>query len=275
MKNILIPTDFSDVSGSALEYGLQLARHFGAKVILLHAYHIPMPVTEAPVVLISDEDLRRENLSTLNKFRDKLLLQGIGQGLEIECIVESGFAVDEIPAVAAKSHADLIVMGVSGTGMVDEYLVGSSTSGVIRNTKIPVLVVPRGCSYRKLEHIGLAYDYKGVVDRSRLETLKELCRSFHAHLYVFCMEKEGEKISVDKAVSGLRLENILQDVQHSLHFPKQDDFVEGINQFAADHALEMVSMLPHKHGILERLLNRSITRKMVFHAQVPLLVVPN
>lgn len=275
MKNILIPTDFSDASGSALEYGLHLARHFGAKVTLLHAYHIPVPATEAPIVLISDEDLRRENMATLQKFRDKLLLQGAGQGLEIECRVEPGFAVDEIPAVAAKSQAELIVMGVSGTGMVNEYLIGSSTVGVIRNTKIPVLVIPKGHGFKKPGHIGFAFDYKGAVQHRQIESLKQMAKSFQAHLQVFCLEKESEKISVDKAVSGVKLENTLQDVPHSLHFPKGEDVVEGINHFADQHDIDMLAMLPHEHGILERIMNRSITRKMVFHTRLPLLVLPS
>ncbi len=275
MKNILIPTDFSDASGSALEYGLQLAREFGSKVILLHAYHIPVPATEAPIVLISDEDLRRENMATLQKFRDKLLLQGAAQGLDIECMVEAGFAVDEIPAVARKTEADLIVMGVSGSGMVSEYLIGSSTVGVIRNTKVPVLVIPKGHGFKKPKSIGFAYDYKGAVQHWQIDRLKQMVKAFQSHLYVFCMEKEGEKITVDKAVSGVRLEDTLQDTPHSLHFPKSGDIVEGINHFAAEHEVGMLAMLPHEHGILERIMNRSITKKMVFHTQLPLLVLPS
>lgn len=275
MKNILIPTDFSDASGTALEYGLNLARHFGAKVTLLHAYHIPVPATEAPVVLVSDEDLRRENMSTLQKFRDRLLLQGAGQGLEIDCLVAPGFAVDEIPAVAAKSGADLIVMGVSGSGLVSEYLIGSSTVGVIRNTKTPVLVIPKGHPFKKPSRFAFAFDYKGVVQHWQLERLKEMTKSFQAHINVFCLEKEEEKVTVDKAVSGVRLEDMLQDVPHSLHFPKGEDLVEGINLFASDHQADILAMLPHEHGILDRVLNRSITRKMVFHTQLPLLVLPS
>jgi hypothetical protein len=37
----------------------------------------------------------------------------------------------------------------------------------------------------------------------------------------------------------------------------------------------MLAMLPHEHGILERIMNRSITKKMVFHTQLPLLVLPS
>jgi hypothetical protein len=89
------------------------------------------------------------------------------------------------------------------------------------------------------------------------------------------MEKEGERINVDKAISGMRLEDSLQDTPHSLHFPKGDDITEGINHFAAEHNIGLVAMVPHEHGVLDRIMNRSNTRKMVFHTQLPLLVLPS
>ena len=42
MKKIVVPTDFSDVAQNALIYALELAKAFGAELLLVHTYELPI-----------------------------------------------------------------------------------------------------------------------------------------------------------------------------------------------------------------------------------------
>ncbi len=45
MERILVPVDFSDPSGRALEHAIDLAKTFGAKIDLIHVYHAPVAIS--------------------------------------------------------------------------------------------------------------------------------------------------------------------------------------------------------------------------------------
>jgi nucleotide-binding universal stress UspA family protein len=271
MNKILVPTDFSHSAETSTEYAAAMAQFMGAELLLFHAFHIPIPSTEAPVVLISEDDLRNENLATLQKHAKSL--EQKFPGSKISCLVNSGFAAEEVPKVAISQKVDLIVMGVGGSGMVDEYLFGSTTVGVIRHTKIPVLVIPKNQVFSPPSGIVFSCDYSDLRQVSTVDLIKFITKKFSSHLYVLSVEREGDRISLEKAISGVHIEEAFSDVKHSLHFPYDEDVVSGINEFAEKHKAGWVIMIPHEHGFLDRLLNRSLTRKMVFHTHTPLFVV--
>ena len=62
MKTILFPTDYSETAKNALQYALNLAKFSHAKIILLHAYQIPVPTGEVPVMMISPKELEKDNI---------------------------------------------------------------------------------------------------------------------------------------------------------------------------------------------------------------------
>lgn len=271
MRKFLVPTDFSRSAESSAEYAAAMAQYMNAGIVLFHAFHIPIPSTEAPVVLISEEDLKNENMATLQKYAKSI--QEKFPGLEVSCLVSSGFAAEEIPRVAISEKIDLVVMGVGGSGMVDEYLFGSTTVGVIRHTKIPVLVIPKNHVFAPPAGIVFSCDYSDLRQVSTVDLIKSITKDFNSHLYILSVEREGDRVSLEKAISGVHIEEGFKDIKHSLHFPYGDDVVAGINEFADKHKADWIIMIPHEHGFLDRLLNRSMTRKMVFHTHVPLFVI--
>ncbi|MCX6295413.1 MAG: universal stress protein, partial [Bacteroidetes bacterium] len=91
MKTVLIATDYSAAAKNASRYGIQLARILKAKVILLHAYQIPILVTEVPVIADFDE-FEKESLR--NILAEKKILDPQME-LDIECISSFGFVVDD------------------------------------------------------------------------------------------------------------------------------------------------------------------------------------
>jgi nucleotide-binding universal stress UspA family protein len=63
-------------------------------------------------------------------------------GLEVEGIIAEGHPAEEIMKYAEKNSFDLIVMGTLGKSGLDRFLMGSVADKVIRNSRIPVIVVP-------------------------------------------------------------------------------------------------------------------------------------
>ena len=143
MKQVLVPTDFSDASDAALRYGIALARAFHAKLHLLHIPEHPraMAIEEYPIGLVSTlRNVAHERLG-------QLLTEQEYRELVPERAMRIGLPCDEIVRYAGENDIDLIVMGTHGRRGVARVLMGSVAEHVVRTAPCPVLTV-RGPQYQ-------------------------------------------------------------------------------------------------------------------------------
>ena len=272
MKTIIVPTDFSETANNAVLYAAELAASIKAKLLLVHAYHVPVQVNEVPFVTITEVELKRDNEKALKKLEKKITSKV--KGSNIETIAESGFAADVIQNITSERNVDLIIMGISGAGAVGEALLGSVAVDTVRNGEVPVIIVPADAKFVKPGKIVFAYDYADVKDKSTIAAIIQLVKLFGSRLMIVNVINESESATFKKAVAGLRMEGMLEGVEHTLHFPVNNSVIDGINDFVRDTDAGMVAMIAHKHNVFYRLFNLSSTKKMAFHTKVPLLAIP-
>lgn len=139
-KTILVPTDLGDSSDEVIDYALELAATFGAKIHLLNVIGIPtLGVPELGVALTSSviDGMIRDNQIALEKLADRK--RGVVPFGEL--LLRTGDARDVICQTAKELHADMIVMGTHGRRGVTRALLGSVTESVIRLSPCPVLTV--------------------------------------------------------------------------------------------------------------------------------------
>jgi nucleotide-binding universal stress UspA family protein len=142
IKNILVPTDFSEPAGAAVEYARTLAAEFRSRLHLLHVVAEPFAYpwgTELSTfslanLLSESETGALERLKALAK--DLSLPAG-----SIEVSASIGRPVDKILEYIGQHHADLVVLGTHGRGMVGHLLIGSVAERVVRRSPVPVLTV--------------------------------------------------------------------------------------------------------------------------------------
>ena len=142
-KRILVPVDGSSTSDKGLDEAAKLARGAGAKLLLLHIVDdtVAFSSPEGAGVSVVLDALRASGQQALEKatvrarrarLQAKTLLVDNFTGRVAEAIVEQ----------ATRWRADLIVMGTHGRRGMDRLLLGSNAELVIRNSTVPVLLVP-------------------------------------------------------------------------------------------------------------------------------------
>jgi len=140
---ILVPTDFSIQSESALAYARELAERFGASIHLLHVLEDPYATsayaTEVygylpPGLKETWQKNAEEKLDTLLPAADRIRLG-------VTSAVIFGRPAAAIVEYAEEEKADLIVMGTHGRGGVTHLLLGSVAERVVRAAPCPVLTV--------------------------------------------------------------------------------------------------------------------------------------
>ena len=273
MKTILIPTDYSDSANNALQYAIELAEFSNAKIILLHVYHIPIPTGEFPMMIISPQELEKENSAGIKKLEAKVLKQVSGK-IKIESIARAGFALDEILDIVKEKKVDVVVMGMKGAGKLKEVLIGSNVTSLMKKATCPVIVVPEKAKFQQIKKIVYACDYEKINNHSALEPLWELANTYGAEIMIFNVKDSRVHPPRSKEmIEGIRLEHWLGRVKHSYWFSESHDIVEAINDFVKKNHAVMIAMLGHKHSFPENLIHKSTTKNMAFHSNTPILAL--
>lgn len=271
MKRILTTTDFSIPADNAVMYAAGLAQSLEASLTILNCFHIPLSTNELPAPLATIQEMENSSTEALETLKKKVLEKFPLVVIHIH--TATGSTVDEISNYAQKHHMDLIVMGITGAGKFTERLIGSTSTSVVKNTKCPVLIIPKDSQFGKFTKVGLACDLKEILHPTSFTVLKELSQHFGSSLEILNVLKPEEKSTFKKAVVGIKLEHILRETPHSLYFPENKDVILGIEDFIGRHKIDIITMVSRRHNIIEKVFHESNTKRMAFHTHIPLLVI--
>lgn len=143
MKQVLVPTDFSEPADTALAYGRELAARFGATLHVLHvAENIYVTTLGAETYVNVAPDLQHDLEESARRRLDDLILDSDGSGPRTKAVVMTSappaFAIVDY----AKDHdIDVIVMGTHGRTGFSHLMMGSVAERVVRLASCPVLTV--------------------------------------------------------------------------------------------------------------------------------------
>ncbi|MGE5107974.1 MAG: universal stress protein [Sphingobacteriales bacterium] len=271
MKTILVPIDFSETSINAARYAAQFALQIGGKVMLLHAYQYPVAYPVDKGLQLTDEGIKEINMKELNKV--KRMIEAEIPLVKLEYIVINGILSGVINVFAENFRTDLIVMGLSGAGKLKEVLIGSNTLDVASNTKIPVIIVPEKCRFRKVDNVALATDFRDVVENIPDKQVKYLLEATNARLHVVNVDYHHEYATADSPFQSGLLDAMFEGYQPHYHFVEDYNIVEGLSRYVEEKNIDLLVTVPHKHNLLHKLFVPSHTRQIVFHSKVPVMIV--
>ena len=149
-KNILLPTDGSELATRAVDQGIALAKAVGAKVTVLTVVEHFRVFTTNPVLLeASIQEYRKQAAEHGQKVLGEASAKAEAAGVAVATMSRTGdVAWEQIVAAAAESGADLVAMASHGRSGLSALMLGSQTSRVLAHSKVPVLVL-RGVVARK------------------------------------------------------------------------------------------------------------------------------
>ncbi len=138
-RNIVIATDGSENSQRAISCGVEIAKLSGATVHALYVVDTPSMISETWTAgkEMVHELIIREGKKVLSKVK-KIIEDS---GVEVKEVLLEGYPSEEIINFAENNNMDLIVMGTLGKTGLERFLVGSVAENVVRNSKVPVMVI--------------------------------------------------------------------------------------------------------------------------------------
>jgi nucleotide-binding universal stress UspA family protein len=140
IKSILVPLDFSAPSRKALQYAVGWARHFGAKLTLLHVVEpagTPDFAASFPLAMETDQQIAAARTEMEHLVKTARIPRGVVEKI----LVRVGRAFHEITEASRTLKPDLILISTHGYTGLKHVLLGSTTERVVRHAPCPVFVL--------------------------------------------------------------------------------------------------------------------------------------
>jgi nucleotide-binding universal stress UspA family protein len=142
MKNILVSIDFNKNEKLLIDKAFQLAKPFDSKLWLLHITAPEPAFVGYEVGPQNVRDWRAAELKKEHKLIEEYTTKLKEKGVEVEGLLIEGATIETVIEEAKKLNVDLIVVGHHKYNFLYKAFVESISSGIIKKSKIPVLLVP-------------------------------------------------------------------------------------------------------------------------------------
>lgn len=273
MKKILVPTDFSATADKALDYAIQIAKKSSGEIILLHVCTLPMAeLADDPAEMKKYNHLK---LAEANKQLFSYKGSVTEPNVTLKTIIVESEIVEGITEVADNHDVDLILMGTQGASGIKALVMGSHTSAVVAATRIPVIAVPSKYTGGTPKSIVLALEED--EDDKVLSPVFELRNLFNSKLKTLTFTSQDAAVvemrrhdhTLTESSSRLKTDYQLEELASDHIFGR--DFNEALEIYTKEKNVNLVVMITHRKNLLQRLFRISMTRKMTYSTDIPLL----
>lgn len=262
MKKILVPTDFSPTAQNAMLYAIDLANRFGSTITLLHAY-ATVPVSSSFVdVSVYIKDVIEPKITA----QAQATTAALRNGASVETRIVWKSIAEAIKEVTEQELYDLIVMGTKGASGWRDFF-GTHTSSVLKNTDLPLFVVPDSFAFRQIKTIVLGVDEIGKFDETTLQPLLTIAKNYGAFLRIYHKDEtdDGPNTAIDPFLHGLERTYYYELTTESLY--------KSMHDFAQELHGDLLCMIRRKRDFLEAIFHDSATFSEVLHSALPLLLL--
>lgn len=270
MKTIIVATDFSPAALNAANYAIAMAAAIQADILLLHVCTPPVSFSEIPVTVNIDE-MQKDAEKEMTLLKDQMIQKTAGRvNVRSEVIIGSVFP--ELKTVCERIEPYTVVMGSQGTTAAERLLFGSHAVYAMKHLEWPLITVPQGAALSAVKKIGLACDFDKVVDTIPAEEIKTIVKDFNAKLHILNTGTKKEFKPELVFESGL-VQEMLGGLNPEYHFITSENTEDAILDFAEKNKIDLLVVLPKRHGLLDRIVHKSHTSKFVLHSHVPVMAL--
>ena len=259
MKKILCPTDFSETAQNSIAYAAKIAQVSNAELVLFHEHSLWSLSTEE---IIMGSNVRTARIA---EELEEACAQ-ISQAFHISCtanVVASGQTLVSL-IEKYEDEFDLIVMGIDNRFDFLTYLAGSRAFQVSKNTRLPLVLVPKNYVFKSIDHIAFAFDpiEKRETNVTQLTEWAEIWKS---------------EVSLLEAVhSDKQVVTAVGESKGSLQIPVEQ--IEKAHTASSIHAYmisgkaDMLALYSRNRGFFERLFHASVIKDLSSRAVYPLFI---
>ena len=276
MKKILVPTDFSKTSLTALETAFDIAKKAGATIYVLHVVEEATPdsyrVTGEWRKGEWDDKLYMYKLLEKAKAQlEKLVQDPRFAAVKLVGELRLGNPFHGMNAIISEQKVDLVVMGTRGVTNMQAMVIGTNTERVVRLSRCPILTVqkkPTSTDFKSIVYATAMSKDEEIFSR----IVKRTQSLYNSTIHLVRINTPGDfqrdavvKDYMNKFAKTLQLKNFTINVYNDLSEEA------GILYFADSIDADMIAMATHGRTGFAHVLAGSIAEDVVGKAKRPVL----
>lgn len=260
MKNILVPVGSSKNALSHLQYAVDFAEAFEAKLFVVQVYNV---YTKAGTMIRVDDIIEKESRTFLNDLVSKI------DAKNVEVIVKTlkGKLVDTLELACKVGNIDLIMVEPRTNSIKEEVFLGKTSGKIIKQTDIPALIVPEGYSFKPVESILMAVKSAILKKKNALSPLQSVKNNFNSVVNLLLVKTPYHKTG-DFDVNG-DLSSLITNTTET----ENATTFQGVLEHFQSHNPDMLCVVRSKRGFFAKKWEKNTILKKDFHSKKPVLVL--
>lgn len=280
MKNILLPTDFSENSWNAIAYALNFFQNTPCTFYLLHVNALSY-VAASNTDYSNDAVFVEQTFTKPAKKRLKTLIARIASEFpqhknhHFFALTDYNFFVDAVRKRVLEKKIDLIVMGTKGASGLKKVIVGSNAADVIKKVKCPTLVVPENARFENLKEIAFPTDYYLTYGVDLLNPLYQILNMHQSSLQIIHITNDTEDLCVAQQDNKDLLNDYFNKFKIKFYNIANKNVETAIEEFVEEKNITLVAMVAKNLNYFQRILFHSKVEEITYHTRIPFLVMHN
>jgi len=278
MKNILVPTDFSENAWNAIVYALSFFEKTACTFYLLHVDSLSyakasnLPISEA-------EQFIEKTLTIPSKKKLNTLLKRIfehfpsNENHHFFTLTDHNFFIDSIRNHVEERQIDFIVMGTKGATGLKKVIVGSNAADVIKKVKCTTLVVPEHAKFNGVKELAFPTDYYLSFGVDLLKPMYELLQEHQARLHVLHISNTTESLSLAQHDNKDLLKDYFSHFETKFYNLINKRVEDALDCFVQAREINLVAMVAKNLNYFQQILFHSKVEEITYHTQIPFLVM--
>jgi nucleotide-binding universal stress UspA family protein len=260
MKNILVPVGSQKNALSHLQYAVDFAKAFSAKLFVVQIYNV---FTKAGTMKNVDKIIERESLEFLNGLVSKIETKGI----DITVRSLKGSLIDTLQLACKAANIDLILVEPRTTSIKDSVYLGKTSGRIIKQTEIPALIVPEGYKFKPAANILMAIKSATIKKEGVLDPLKSVQNKFKSVVNLLLVKtpyyNEGD----------FDVKDALQAIISNTNSTENATTFQGVLEHFQSHRPDMLCVVRRRRGFFAKKWEKNTILKKDFHSSIPVLVL--
>jgi nucleotide-binding universal stress UspA family protein len=260
MNHILVPIGSKENASNTLQYAIDFAKEIGAKVFVFRAYKV---LSKAGTFININDILERET----NLYIQTMISSVATKGVDVKMISAKGGTVESINSVHEELGIDLIVVGPRSNSIKEEVFLGSTSGSIVKQTEIPVLIVPEHYKFIPFK-VALTAFKSGILEQqdvlTPLQEIKSLFKTKINLLLVKTPEYKEEDLVVDASLKAL---------QNTFSTSENVTTFQGVLEHFQSNNPDLLCVFRRKKGFFQKLWEKNTILKSEFHCSIPLLIL--
>lgn len=261
MKNILVPVGTSKNAECHLQYAVDFAKAFGAKLYVVQIYNV---YTKAGTMIKIDHILERESMEFLKKHISNIDTKGV----EVVAKTFKGKLVDTLELACKALNVDLMLLEPRTNSIKEELFLGKTSGKIIKQTKIPALIVPECLEFKPMPSILMAIKSAIIKNNEALKPLKSIQAQFKSTISLLLVKTPYH--TEEDFVVNEELSSMVSTTKETENPTTYQGVLEHMKEIEPD----LLVVVRRKRGFFTKLWEKNtINKKDLYIKTIPILVL--